>query len=470
VLETRPPAGDSADTARGVATARGTDAAPGRRQRLIAIGVPLVLWVVVSAAGWFRLTAQVRNTVWAEDGKVFLEEQFDMGVVGALFHDYAGYLHVVPRLVVAVASHAAPIDRFAVTVSVLCVLVTGAIGAAVYVLTAGVLDSVVARVLLAFVPALVPLGPMEIQGNVANLHWFLMFLVPFALLTPVRSWTKGILLGVATLLAGLTEIQVVAFFPLFLLGLRNRHRWPVIAGTAVGGMAQVVTTLMHPRAPASVPHDTVADMALGYVVQPVAGSVTWSMPTVGRLIAEHGLGVVLVPFTVALLVVLAGLWFGIARQRWVLASMLWGSAVVWFGAVWFNPNEMLAFAHFDDDEWLGVWTFRYSAAASIYVVAAFVVVVDVALRRARTAGSRPGRVLATVAAALVALAIVTTFVTNYQMDKANRQGGPFWDQQVDSSESACTREPTGDATVEIAPGPQWATTVPCTVIDRNGSR
>ncbi|WIB35270.1 glycosyltransferase family 87 protein [Curtobacterium sp. MCJR17_043] len=246
MLETRPPTGDSADTARGVATARGTDDPAGLRHRLIAIGVPLVLWVVVSVAGWFRLTAQVRNTVWAEDGKVFLEEQFDMGVLGALFHDYAGYLHVVPRLLVAVASHAAPIDRFAVTVSVLCVLVTGAVGAAVYVLTAGVLDSVVARVLLAFVPALVPLGPMEIQANVANLHWFLMFLVPFALLTPVRSWTKGILLGVATLLAGLTEIQVVAFFPLFLLGIRNRHRWPVIAGTVVGGAAQVVTTLMHP--------------------------------------------------------------------------------------------------------------------------------------------------------------------------------------------------------------------------------
>ncbi len=132
------------------------------------------------------------------------------------------------------------------TVSALCVAVTAAVGAAVWVLTAGVLRSVVARLLLALVPVLVPLGPVEIQANAANLHWFLMYLVPFALLAPVRSWTRGIVLGVATLLAGLTEIQVVVFFPLFFLGIRNRRRWPVIAGTLVGGLAQVATTLAPP--------------------------------------------------------------------------------------------------------------------------------------------------------------------------------------------------------------------------------
>ncbi len=32
-------------------------------------------------------------------------------------------------------------------------------------------------------------------------------------------------------------------------------------------------------------------------------------------------------------------------------------------------------------KWLGNWTFRYSAAASIYVIGAFVVIADVALSR-----------------------------------------------------------------------------------------
>lgn len=458
MLETSPPD-------QGAATdLRAADPGSGRRHRLMSVVVPVLLGAVIAALGWLRLTPEVRNTLWAEDGKVFLEEQYDRGVLGALFHDYAGYLHVVPRALVAVASHVASVDRFAVTVSILCVLVTAAVGAAVYVLTAGVLRSVVARVLLALVPTLLPLGPMEIQANAANLHWFLMFLMPFLLLTPVKSWTKGIVLGVVALLCGLTEIQVVAFFPLFFVGIRNRHRWPVIAGAVLGGAAQVVTTLMHPRAPATVPHDSVADMVLGYIVQPFGGSWTWSMPTIGRLIAEHGIVVVVAPFVVAVLLVAAGFWLGMGKQRWTLASMLWGSAGVWFGAVWLNPNEMLAFAHFDHAQWLGIWTFRYSASGSMYVIAAFVVLVDVFL-------ARPALVVR-VLGVVLALVVVWAFVANFAMDKANRQNGPIWEQQVDSSQTdaACEAAPSGNATIQIAPGPQWAVTVPCALIDGGAAR
>lgn len=472
MLETRPPAGDTADGAR--------DLRRSPRQLALRTVVPVVLWLAVSAAGWARLTPEVRNTVWAEDGKVFLDQQVDMGVLGALFHDYAGYLHVVPRLVVALASHVGSIDRFAVMVTLLCVLVTGAVGAAVYVLTEGVLRSVVARVLLAFVPALMPLGPIEIQANAANLHWFLMFLMPFALLTPVRSWTKGIVLGVVTLLAGLTEIQIVAFFPLFLLGIRNRRRWPVILGSVLGGGAQVVTTLLHPRASAPVPHNSLADLVLGYVVEPVAGAATWRMADVGQAIASHGLAVVLVPFALLVVLVALGLWFGVAGQRWVLASMVWGSAVVWFGGTVLNPNAMLAFAHFGPADWPGIWTFRYTAAGSLWVLAGVVVVADVALGRARLGtlvpwsrgDERPTRasVWSGVAGLALALAVVVVVAVNASVPAANRQGGPIWDQQIDSSETTCARTPSADATVQIAPGPQWAFTVPCALIDQDDAR
>jgi hypothetical protein len=472
VLETRPPAGDTADGA------PGGGPRPSSPRRLLTVLVPVVLWVLVSAAGWLRLTPEVRNTLWAEDGKVFLDQQFELGVVGALFHDYAGYLHVVPRLVVALASHVAPIDRFAVTLSLLCVLVTGAVGAAVYVLTAGVLRSVVARVLLAFVPALLPLGPIEIQANAANLHWFLMFLMPFALLTPIRSWTKGIVLGVVTLLAGLTEIQIIAFFPLFLLDLRNRRRWPVIAGSLVGGGAQVVTTLLHPRAPSTVPHNSIGDLVLGYVVEPFAGAGSWRMAQIGQAIASHGLGVVLVPFALTVVLVALGFWFGVAQQRWLLASMVWGSAAVWFGGTVLNPNSMLAFAHFGPADWPGIWTFRYTAAGSMWVLAGIVVVVDIALGRAalgraeRAPDARPGRgaVVSGVAGLALALAVVVVFALNAPVPTANRQAGPIWDQQIDSSETTCERTASADATVQIAPGPQWAFTVPCALIDQDAAR
>ena len=478
MLETRPPVGGMTD---------GEPTGSPVRRRVLSIVVPLVIWVVIAVAGWLRLTPQVRNTLWAEDGKVFLGEQYRLGVAGALFHDYAGYLHVVPRLVVAVASHIGPIDRLAVTVSALCVVVAAAVGAAVWVLTAGVIRSVVARLLLALIPALVPLGPMEIQANAANLHWFLMFLMPFALLTPVRSWSKGILLGIATLLAGLTEIQIVAFFPLFFVGIRNRYRWPIILGSVIGGAAQVVTTLTHPRAAATVPHETVADMVLGYAVQPFAGSFTWSMPAVGRAIAENGVWVVVLPLVVAAVLTALGLWLGAPGQRWMLGSMVWASAAVWFGAVFLNPNQMLAFAHFDAGQWLGNWTFRYSAAGSMYVIGAFVVLADIALTRgglvrgglvrgglvrgAVTGRHRVGVVwVFRVVGILLVLGVALSFALNFSVDKANRQAGPYWDQGIETSESRCAQTPSADASVQIAPGPQWAVSVPCAIIDQDAVR
>lgn len=424
--------------------------------------VPVLLMVVLSIAGWVRLSPQVRNTVWAEDGKVFLEEQYNLGFWGALFHDYAGYLHVVPRTVIGIASHLQPVDRFAVTVSGLCVLIVAAVGVAVYVLTAGVIRSVPARILLAAVPTLLPLGPMEIQANVANLHWFLMFLTPFLLLTPVRSWTKGIVLGVVALLCGLTEIQVIAFFPLFLLGLRNRRRWPLLLGATLGGAAQVVTTLLHPRAAQPGGHVSLSDILLGYVVEPVGGSWTWSMPTIGRLISEHGVVVVLLPFVVVLALVAVGFWIGYAGQRWVLASMIWGSAIVWCASVYLNPNPMFAFAHFSSDQWPTIWTFRYSAAGSMYVIAGFVAVLDAFL-------VRRSPVLRIVGVLLVAV-VLWVFVANFAMDKSNRQQGPFWESQVDQSVSSCEDQPAENAVIQIAPGAQWAVTVPCALIDRDAAR
>lgn len=433
-----------------------------RSKRVVRVAGPVVLFLVTIALGWLRLTPQVRNTVWAEDGKVFLEEQYNLGVAGALFHDYAGYLHVVPRLIVAAVSKTLPVDHFAVGISAACVVVVAAVGVAVFVLTKDVIRSTTARVLLSLVPTLVPLGPMEIQANVANLHWFLMFLTPFLLLTPVRSWTKGVLLGIVALFCALTEIQVVAFFPLFLLQIRNPRRWPVLTGALVGAAAQVATTLLHPRVSAPAGHDSIPDMVLGYIAQPVAGSWTWSMPTVGGLIAAHGIAVVVVPFVVLVALVAAGAWIGYRGQRWVLASMIWGSAAVWCGAVVLNPNSMLAFAHFDADTWRTVWTFRYTAAASMYVIAGFVAVLDAFLvQRALW--------LRVVGVLLVAV-VVWTFAANFAMDKSNRQQGPFWSGQVDQSDARCATAPRGNALIQIAPGPQWAVTVPCRLIDEDAAR
>ncbi len=142
--------------------------------------------------------------------------------------------------------------------------------------------------------------------------------------------------------------------------------------------------------------------------------------------------------------------------------MLWGSAAVWFGAVALNPNAMLAFAHFDTAQWLGNWTFRYSAAGSMYVIAAFAVIADVALSRGvRVPGvvhphrrMRPGAPSRGSRRPPVRSSCWPSSAPSSRTSRCTRRAGragPFWDQQVQTSETECELDPDRDAALQIAP-------------------
>jgi len=399
--------------------------------------------------------------VWAEDGRFFLEDEFNHGPIGSLFLDYSGYLHVVPRMVISFATHAAPIDRFAVTVTVLCALVVGAVCAGVYVLTEDVLRSVAVRLVLAALPALLPLAPVEIAGNTANLHTYLLFLAPFVFIAPVRSWARSVVLAVVALLSGLTEIQILAFLPLLLLQIRMPKKWPIVAGALLGVGAQVLTTIVYPRRTLpDVGHGRFSDIAVGFFLEPFAGSGTWDIASVAGVVADSGLVVLIVPFAVVLAVVVVGMWLGTARHRILLGAMVWGAGVVWAVSVYVNAVPVLAFAHFTESELRSISTFRYAAASSLFIIAGVLVVADVLV-------GRRGILLKGVGA-LLTLVVVVVFAINFSVPETSRQHGPVWDQQVDQAEDDCELHPRQNAVIQVAPsGPNWATTVPCKlVLDR----
>src|SRR5689334_1103410 len=68
--------------------------------RHVVLGALLVL--VVTAIQLLRMPGDTSvNTLWAEDGTVFLHEAKQLGRLGAVFHTYNGYVHLVPRLIAA---------------------------------------------------------------------------------------------------------------------------------------------------------------------------------------------------------------------------------------------------------------------------------------------------------------------------------------------------------------------------------
>ena len=486
-----------------------------------AAGVPLgvvLLGVLATALAWARLGPVPRSTVWAEDGGVFLRERIALGPLDTLLHPYAGYVHLVPRLVVDLG-YALPVTRYAQVLSATSCLLVGLVAALVFVLSRDVVGSWPLRVVLAAVPVVLPLAPYEISGNAANLHWYALVLVPWAFAHRSRTWWGAVGLGVVVACAVLTEPLTVLFLPLLLLGWRDGRHGGAAGGTArgtahgaaargtahgaardtaggtargtasgtsrgtapggglralpvtvaalAGAVVQLVTTLTHPR-PTVSGAPAFRDVVAGYLLRPVAGS--WN-PDVGAAVTAvvaHGWAVVLVPAGLLLVVLVAAVVVGPWHARWMVVALVLGSGAVWWAALVANGGAGIPWAH-PVAAMAALPPQRYAAAAGMLLVSGAVVAAATLLdpdHWSRPAG-RPGgtaRLLGSVAACCVVAAVVTSAVFVVAPGETRRSAGPVWAAQVPAAVEACHADPSlGVVRFRSAP---WSSPVPCSWLER----
>ena len=104
------------------------------------------------------------------------------------------------------------------------------------------------RVALGPLTAVAPIVAFEALGNLANLHWFLLYMSIWVLLATPRSVVGAWGMGVVALLCTATEPQCAMVLPLAVWAVvRSRRSRPVVLCWTVGVVAQVVTTLIAPR-------------------------------------------------------------------------------------------------------------------------------------------------------------------------------------------------------------------------------
>ncbi|MBF4594232.1 hypothetical protein ITJ58_10745 [Curtobacterium flaccumfaciens] len=442
-------------------------------------GVPLVAVVVgllTTALAWYRLGPVPRNTVWAEDGGVFLRERIAMGPVDTLLHPYAGYVHLLPRLIVDLG-YALPPERYAQVVALAACTVVGGVCALVFVLSRDVVRPWPLRLVLAAVPVVLPLAPYEISGNAANLHWFLLVLVPWVFAWRARSWWAAGALAVVAGAAVLTEPLTALFAPLLLLSWTPRGRAPGPAGrwtalpvtlvVVVALAVQGVTTLTSPRALATG-SPAARDVLAGYLLRPVAGAWDPDLGAVLTAVVEHGWAVVVVPAALLLVVLVAAVVVGPARTRWMVAALAVGSVAVWWVALLANGGDGLRWSA-PVAAVAAVPPQRYAAAAGLLLVSAAVVaaatLVD-ARSWSRAAGRTggPGRLVGALAGWCVVTAVVASAVLHVAPTDTRRSGGPVWAGQLPAAVAACDADPTLEvARVKSNP---WSSPVSCSWLSR----
>ncbi len=421
------------------------------RTAAIAVGFFLSLFLLA----WFRLSGSERGTMWAEDASIFSARALDPSqLTVGIFTPYAGYTHAVPQAIASIVWWAIPTSDIAVAFTAASCAVAAGVGVLIFFLTAHWRLHPAARVALGAVSVLAPGLAYEVLGNLANIHWLLLWLTPFLFLARPRTWITAVLLGVVAFFAVSTEIQSAVFAPLLLWRVLDRRRWPIFAGAAAGAAFQAWAYLGSTGG-RGAGHPSLTTLVDGYFLQAPLVALTGTGQGASALVGYSGWDIAylsIVPFA------LGGVWFILNRRRpaaLVVLALFGASAAIWSAGFWLNFFPQFDFAAMEPGTLIGgVPLLRYSIVPIMLLWA---------LVALGAGSSRDNRLGAKGIATLVMMASIFAF--SYRVDDLSaRELGPTWSPEVSRAEIQCELGTTEDVIVPVAPA-TWTVSVPCDEVD-----
>ncbi len=372
------------------------------------------------------------DTIYAEDGFVFLHDAVD-GSAAAIVDPYAGYLHVLPRLVAAGVA-ALPPTLAAAGAAVAAALAVSLLAQVLRVAITPHLRSSRLAWMVAAGVILLPVGQEEVFNALANIHWFLAVPVFWVLLwrPPSRAGTVAASAFVA--LAALSDPFVLALAPVAVvrLALFPTARDRLIPVALLVGAAGQAVAMLGAGSDRALGGSTSLARVGGQFVTHVLGAAV-----LGDAARTHLPDVVMALTGVAAVALLLSLW-ALHRDRFTRPDDLLLGVVAAGAVALFAGPVLLA----------GAAPPRYSVAPVLMVYGAAVLVVD------RTRERAPGDLLAAVFVGIVVVAAVNFPLVN------TRAGGPSWGRSVESARIACASRPA-PAEADLAMVPTGTFPLPC---------
>jgi hypothetical protein len=396
---------------------------------LLALAVVLPLLRQQGARSW--------NTIWGEDGWLYLQQAHDHGL-SVVLRGYAGYLQLLPRLLVLPALHLA-LDQYARYDAIAAACVGAALAWFVYRATSGWIDSRWVRLALASQVVLLPALGYENTGNLTNTIWILFAVAPWALVASSERTPAVVARCIVAFLAATATALTAIFLPLALAVafVRRRTRSWIVTGAFLGGLVLQFAVVSHTRD--TRPHTTVRQLS---ALPQIVGIRVFGQMLVGdhgiRALWDHR-GALAVVAPLLVLAILLAFLPGITRRQQALAATFAAFAIPSFVVpTWgrgTNQVELVlsahsifgpaAAGHFDP------MASRYSVAPVMLLASAAAVVLGA--RRA----ARP-RLAAGLQGAFVAWVLVVT-VANFSVVNP-RSWGPTWAQSVAAARHGCASE------------------------------
>ena len=239
--------------------------------------VPLA-FVAAFILGVLRRPDALLNPVFFQEDRLFYEEARE-GV--AIWHPYAGYLHLVPRLIGGLQSRLEPTPA-----ALLGTIVALAVMAAIAAFVASsrlrsVLPDPRLRLAVAMLVVCIPQGA-EPLGAPSHLQWYLaLFLVARLFADPPRTALESWGERAAVVIACLSGPLGILLAPLYWLRAR-----PLLPWLAVSSAVQLVVLLASPRAAGGYPIPMLLDIiATRAIDQSIIGKAILLIADVRVLVA-----------------------------------------------------------------------------------------------------------------------------------------------------------------------------------------
>jgi hypothetical protein len=191
-------------------------------------------WALAAGAAWVLVATALQlarqrgvpafDSIWAEDGYLYLTDALASGPLAPLLTPYADYLQLVPRMIGGAIS-LLPLQAAAVAFSITPALVVSLLSLYIFHASAAVLTSLWGRVVLAGLMVVLPEAGSEVMNSAVNLQWYLLFACIWPLLTPPRSRAGSIMGSVIVGATTLTIPLSAAYAPIAVANLVRANGW-----------------------------------------------------------------------------------------------------------------------------------------------------------------------------------------------------------------------------------------------------
>ncbi len=413
-------------------------------------GLLIVSLVAIAAVlQLFRLgPSEALNSLWAEDGAVFLGGALAHGFFDTVSTPYAEYLVVTPRLIAEVGT-LVPLHDAAVAMNLMTVVVIALSGLAVWFASAGHIHSPYLRALLAALMILSPVGTIEVVATPTNIAWYMTFAVFWLLFWRPKTTWGACLGGLLILATGLSTPGALFFAPVALLraiAIRGRRDAIVVGSYALAAAVQLFAMATNTE---TVPGgDAWANTIFTTFLQRVASGSMLGFELGSETWVEWG-WTFLIAISVAIAIYLVAMLLRVSSNR-IFAAIAVVASVVFFLVTSYTRalGDVMVWHNGEFNNFAG----RYVIVPTLLLLSGILALLDSHYRSSK----KRFPVLGIAIAALLLVSIVTSFDVRGEIGR----GGPPWDESLRTSASKCEAKHLTE--VEVGTSPEgWVMIVSC---------